>query len=45
MAPSKFFIQDDMATVAAHHESYAKLWETKWRKPVCCVPLVMLLSQ
>ncbi|KAF2711292.1 pigment biosynthesis protein-like protein yellowish-green 1 [Pleomassaria siparia CBS 279.74] len=29
----KFFIQDVMEDVAPHHESFAKLWETKWKKP------------
>lgn len=30
----KFFIQDKLSQKAAHHESYAQLWETKWKKPV-----------
>lgn len=29
----KFFIQDNLSKPAAHHESYAQLWETKWKKP------------
>jgi hypothetical protein len=29
----KFFIQDKLETPAPHHESYAKLWATKWQKP------------
>ncbi|KAF1931653.1 alpha/beta-hydrolase [Didymella exigua CBS 183.55] len=28
-----FFIQDNLSKPAAHHESYAQLWETKWKKP------------
>jgi len=31
----KFFIQENMKKVAPHHESYKKLWETKWKFPVC----------
>jgi hypothetical protein len=31
----KFYIQDVIKDVAPHHESFAKLWETKWKKPVC----------
>lgn len=30
----KYFIQEKLKTPAAHHESFAKLWETKWKKPV-----------
>jgi pimeloyl-ACP methyl ester carboxylesterase len=29
----QFFIQSKLKTPAAHHESYAQLWETKWKKP------------
>jgi hypothetical protein len=29
----KFFIQDNIKKVAAHHESWEKLWETKWKWP------------
>lgn len=29
----KFFIQDDLEKVAPHHESWAKLWEHKWKFP------------
>ncbi|KAF2786542.1 alpha/beta-hydrolase [Melanomma pulvis-pyrius CBS 109.77] len=29
----RFFIQDAIKDVAPHHESFAKLWETKWKKP------------
>lgn len=29
-----YLIQDKLKTPAAHHESFAKLWETKWKKPV-----------
>jgi dienelactone hydrolase len=29
----QFFIQEKLKTPAAHHESYAQLWETKWKKP------------
>lgn len=29
----KFFIQEKMKEKAAHHESFAKLWETKWKVP------------
>lgn len=29
----KYFIQEKLKTPAAHHESFAKLWETKWKKP------------
>lgn len=29
----KFFIQDNLSKPAAHHESFAQLWETKWKKP------------
>jgi hypothetical protein len=28
-----FFIQNNLKTPAPHHESYAQLWETKWKKP------------
>lgn len=30
----KFFIQDQLKTIAPHHESFEQLWETKWKKPV-----------
>ena len=29
----KFFIQDNLSKPAAHHESFAQLWETKWKAP------------
>ncbi|KIV98612.1 hypothetical protein, variant [Verruconis gallopava] len=29
----KFFIQENMKKVAPHHESWEKLWETKWKFP------------
>jgi hypothetical protein len=29
----QFFIQEKLQEKAAHHESYAQLWETKWKKP------------
>jgi hypothetical protein len=29
----KFFIQDALDTPAAHHESFEKLWQTKWQMP------------
>ncbi|OMP81487.1 UPF0255 protein [Diplodia seriata] len=32
-ARGKYFIQDKLQTPAAHHESFAKLWETKWKEP------------
>jgi hypothetical protein len=31
----KFFIEDKLNDKAKHHESYAQLWATKWKKPVC----------
>ncbi|SMR54494.1 unnamed protein product [Zymoseptoria tritici ST99CH_3D1] len=30
----KFFIQDAMKTPAVHHESFERLWQTKWQ-PLC----------
>jgi hypothetical protein len=30
----KFYIQDVIKDVAPHHESFEKLWETKWKGPV-----------
>lgn len=30
----KFYIQDVIKDVAPHHESFEKLWETKWKRPV-----------
>ena len=40
----KFFIQDAFKKTAAHHASYAKLWETKWNWPVrtACNEVVVL---
>jgi hypothetical protein len=29
----KFFIQDALKIPAAHHESFEKLWQTKWQTP------------
>ena len=29
----KFFIQDKLKIPAVHHESFEKLWETKWKAP------------
>lgn len=29
----KFFIQDSLDTPAVHHESFEKLWQTKWQTP------------
>lgn len=29
----KFFIQASLGTPAVHHESFEKLWTTKWQKP------------
>jgi hypothetical protein len=29
----KFFIQENIKKVAPHHESWEKLWETKWKFP------------
>ncbi|KAJ4346600.1 uncharacterized protein N0V89_010531 [Didymosphaeria variabile] len=29
----QYFIQEKLGEKAAHHESYAQLWETKWKKP------------
>ena len=29
----KFFIQENLSKPAAHHESFAQLWETKWKAP------------
>ncbi|KAH7392288.1 Alpha/Beta hydrolase protein [Phaeosphaeria sp. MPI-PUGE-AT-0046c] len=31
--PHKFHIQDKLSTPAPHHESFAQLWETKWKAP------------
>ncbi|KAL7628238.1 hypothetical protein AAE478_002437 [Parahypoxylon ruwenzoriense] len=31
---NKFFIQEKLGQIAAHHESFKALWETKW-KPLC----------
>lgn len=31
--PHKFHIQDKLALPAPHHESFARLWETKWKAP------------
>ena len=30
----KFFIQEKLGVKAAHHESFERLWETKWKEPV-----------
>jgi hypothetical protein len=29
----KYFIQENIKKTAAHHESWEKLWETKWKFP------------
>ncbi|KAI1847564.1 hypothetical protein JX266_006416 [Neoarthrinium moseri] len=29
----KYFIQDELDTVAPHHASFKTLWETKWKQP------------
>ncbi|KAK0648424.1 yellowish-green 1-like protein [Cercophora newfieldiana] len=33
MAPQQYFIGDAINKPAIHHESFQKLWETKWRAP------------
>ncbi len=35
MATEKYYIKDAIKKPAVHHESYQKLWETKWKAPVC----------
>jgi hypothetical protein len=30
----KFFIEHKLKDVAAHHENFNQLWETKWKRPV-----------
>ena len=35
MAAHKYFIGDAINKPAVHHESFEKLWETKWKAPVC----------
>ena len=34
-AAEKYYIKDSLTKPAIHHESYQKLWETKWKGPVC----------
>lgn len=34
MATEKYYIKDAITKPAIHHQSYEKLWETKWKKPV-----------
>jgi hypothetical protein len=34
-AAEKYYIKDAITKPAVHHESYQKLWETKWKGPVC----------
>lgn len=29
----KFFIQESLNSTAVHHESFEKLWQTKWQTP------------
>ena len=33
----KFFIQENLSKPAAHHESFAQLWETKWKAPAAMI--------
>lgn len=33
MANQKYHIKDAILKPAAHHESFQKLWETKWKAP------------
>jgi hypothetical protein len=34
-AAEKYYIKDGLTKPAIHHQSYQKLWETKWKGPVC----------
>jgi hypothetical protein len=34
-ASEKYYIKDALTKPAIHHESFQKLWETKWKGPVC----------
>jgi hypothetical protein len=29
-----FYVEKQLGTTAVHHESFQKLWETKWKAPV-----------
>lgn len=33
-AAEKYYIGENIHKTAAHHESFQKLWETKWKVPV-----------
>ncbi|KAJ9624594.1 uncharacterized protein PV06_06408 [Exophiala oligosperma] len=33
MAAEKYYIKDAITKTAVHHESFEKLWETKWKAP------------
>ncbi|KAM7188776.1 Alpha/Beta hydrolase fold [Rhypophila sp. PSN 637] len=33
MADQKYYIKDAILKAAPHHESFEKLWETKWKEP------------
>lgn len=33
-AADKYYIGDGILKPSAHHESFQKLWETKWKVPV-----------
>lgn len=35
---NKFFIQEKLKAPAPHHASFKALWDTKWAKPVSCLP-------
>ena len=34
MAADKYYIKDNITKTAVHHESFEKLWKTKWAFPV-----------
>lgn len=36
MAAQQYHIGEAINQPAIHHESFQKLWETKWKAPVCC---------
>lgn len=41
-AAEKYYIGDAILKPAVHHESFQKLWETKWKVPVSHASLQLL---
>lgn len=41
-AAEKYYIGDAILKPAVHHESFQKLWETKWKVPVSHASMQLL---